>query len=140
MNYNNLSSDLCSERGVTVNRSRFKCTQKITQTTDDVEGAESDVVKAVERPFSGLLLQFLYEHLRLLIHHLKELSQYREMKCWSQHLTSASPLIPSTNRKENRRVFKTDILYISVDIIHIYFMDNLIIICKGIVLICLLFY
>jgi len=56
MNYNNLRSDLCSKRGVSVNRLWLKCIQKITQTTDDVKGTESDVVKAVERPLSSLLL------------------------------------------------------------------------------------
>lgn len=44
------------------------------------------------------------------------------MKCWRQHLTSVSPLIPSTNKRKYRREFKTGVL----------------VICKGII-ICLLF-
>ncbi len=36
------------------------------------------------------------------------------MKCWGQHLTSASPLIPSTNKRKDRREFGTGVLYLSL--------------------------
>ena len=69
-------------------------------TTYNIKGTESDVVKAVEGPFSCLLLQLFHQDLGLLVHHLQKLCQNGEVEGGGQHLAPPPPLVPCAGMVE----------------------------------------
>lgn len=63
-------------------------------TTDNIQGTECNVVEAVEGSFACLFVKFLYQNLRLFIHHLQELVEDGEVEGGGQHLSSPAPFVP----------------------------------------------
>ena len=75
-------------------------------TTDNVQGTQGHVIKAVKWTHPCLLLQLLHQDLRLLVHHFQELWQDGEVEGGGQHLPPLTPLRASADQKKKttRRV------------------------------------
>lgn len=77
------------------------CVYFSSLTTNNVQGAEGDVVEAVERTLPCLLLQLLHQDVGLLVHHFQEVSQDGEVEGGSQHLSPRTPLCAGADRKKS---------------------------------------
>lgn len=62
-------------------------------TAYNIQGTERNVAEAVKW-FSAYMFQHLLDqNFALFIHHLEEVSEDREVKCWGQHFASTAPLV-----------------------------------------------
>lgn len=60
---------------------------------DDIESAQGDVRVHVERPLTGMSVQLLHEHFRLLVEDFDEIFQDVVVECWSQKFATWAPFL-----------------------------------------------
>jgi hypothetical protein len=89
---------------------------KWSLTTDNVQGAESDVLEDVEGALAHVTLQLVDQHSRLTIEHVHKVVQDPEVKGRGQHFPPRTPFFAGAKNKTktvtvntvNTYILKTD--------------------------------